>query len=152
MAIGLVALGWALSAVGAVGAGAGVSLGVVRKKRRILRRGARLTAEITAVESARIDGPLRSDRRNVRLELRFAGLEEHPLEFLGYRLRAEDAAVLVLGATVQVWVLPDDLSEVRVARPDGAGRTLPFQPAPEMSGSYGAGAFEAFGSLLEPLT
>src|SRR4051794_19239190 len=57
MAIGSVpvpaTLGWALvGAVVVVGAGAVVGLGAYRQSRRILRRGARLSAEIVAAEIA----------------------------------------------------------------------------------------------------
>ncbi|MFG2039110.1 DUF3592 domain-containing protein [Dactylosporangium sp. NPDC048998] len=143
-------LGWALvGAVVAVGAGVAVGLGAYRRNRRILRRGARLSAEIVAAEIAPLDRPYGSRLRNVRLRLRFEGIEEHVLEFLGYRLRSDDAAALTPGATVQVWVLPEDLSEVRVARPGNVDRILPFQAAPEVSGNYPDGGIDGLGTLLD---
>ncbi|MEU7866430.1 hypothetical protein [Dactylosporangium sp. NPDC049140] len=63
----------------------------------------------------------------------------------GYRLRSDDAAALTPGATVQVWVLPGDLSEVRVARPGDVDRILPFQAAPEVSGEYPDGGIDGLG-------
>nr|BFE56740.1 hypothetical protein GCM10020063_012660 [Dactylosporangium thailandense] len=155
MAIGSAsaALAWALvGAVVAVGAGVAVGLGVYRRHRRILRRGARMSAEIAAAEIAPPPGPYESRRRTVRLRLRFEGIEEHALEFIGYRLRREDAEALTPGATVRVWVLPEDLSEVRVARPGDGGREriLPFQAAPAVSGRYPEGGMDGLASLLDP--
>jgi len=154
MAIGSVpvpaTLGWAaVGAVVAVGAGLVVGLGAHRQHRRILRRGAQLRADIVAAEVAPPAGPYGARLRNVRLQLRFEGIEEHVLDFLGYRLRADDAAALIPGATVQVWVLPADLSEVRLARPDDATRILPFQAAPEHTGRYPDGGIDGLGSVLD---
>jgi hypothetical protein len=146
------ALGWALvGAVVAVSAGVAVGLGAYRRNRRILRRGARMSAEIIAVEVAPLDRPYESRLRNVRLWLRFEGVEEHVLEFLGYRLRSVDAAALIPGATVRVWVLPEDGSEIRVARPDDVDRILPFQAAPEASGKYPDGGIDGIDTLLDRL-
>ncbi|MEV6932790.1 hypothetical protein AB0M46_51020 [Dactylosporangium sp. NPDC051485] len=131
---------WALvGAVVATGAGAAVGIGAYWRQRRILRRGAVLTAAIVASEVV---------GRKVRLSLRFEGIEEHVLEFLGYRLRPEDAAALVPGVPVRAWVLPADLSEIRLAYP-GSGRMLPFQLAPEVSGHYPDGGLDGLGSLLD---
>ncbi|MGI5240070.1 hypothetical protein [Dactylosporangium sp. CA-139066] len=142
--------GWALvGLVVAVCVGTAVGLGAYRRNRRIMRRGARLPAQIVAAEAEQTPGPYSARLRNVRLRLRFEGIEDHELDFLGYRLRADDAAALTPGATVQVWVLPEDLSEVRIARPDGVERILPFQSAPEVAGEYPTGGIDGLGTLLD---
>ncbi|GAA2357942.1 hypothetical protein [Dactylosporangium salmoneum] len=131
---------WALvGAVVAAGSGTAVGIGAYRQHRRILRRGAVLTAAVVASEAV---------GRKVRLSLRFEGIEDHVVEFLGYRLRAEDAAALVPGVPVRVWALPEDLSEIRLAYP-GSGRILPFQVAPEVSGHYPDGFMDGLGGLLD---
>ncbi|MFF5225170.1 DUF3592 domain-containing protein [Dactylosporangium sp. NPDC000521] len=132
----------------AVGAAAAVGIGVYRRNRRILRRGARMTAEIVAIDAAPVD--TNSERRTVRLQLRFEGVEEHVLDFIGYRLRTADAAALTPGAKLQAWVLPDDGSEIRVARPDDPNRILSLQAAPEVSGHYPDGGIDGIGNLLFP--
>lgn len=144
------ALGWALvGAVVAMGAGTAVAIGAHRRDRRIMRRGARMSAEIVTAEITPVDHPVESKRHNVRLQLRFEGIDEHVLAFIGYRLRSDDAVAFTAGTTVQVWVLPEDGSEVRIARPGDVDRILPFQAAPEVSGHYPDGAVDGFGSLLD---
>ncbi|WP_344510050.1 hypothetical protein [Dactylosporangium maewongense] len=140
---------WAsVFAVVGVGAAAAVGIGAHRRNRRILRRGVRMTAEIVAADVA--PGNARSERRNVRLQLRFEGVEEHVLDFIGYRLRAADAAALAPGVRVQAWVLPDDGSEIRVAHPGEPARILALQAAPEVSGKYPDGTADGIGSVLFP--
>jgi hypothetical protein len=98
------------------------------RHRRIVRRGGRLPARVVEVELIRPE-ELAARLRNVRLVLAFDGAEAEPVEFRAFRLRATDAETFVPDAVVQVWGLPHDLSEVRIARPDGAGRPLPFHAA-----------------------
>jgi hypothetical protein len=106
--------------------GLGCGLYVYLRHRSIVQRGAQVPARVVEVELTRPDQELAARLRNVRLVLAFDGADGEPVEYRAFRLRAADAETFVADAVVQVWGLPDDLSEVRIGRPDGVGQPLPF--------------------------
>jgi hypothetical protein len=109
----------------AVGVAAGWQ--VHRRNQRIVRNGLELRARVVAAEVIVPDDELAATRlRHVRLVLAFEGAEDEPQTYQGWRMKTADAATFAPGMTLRAWVLADDPSEIRVARPSGAGGPLPF--------------------------